>query len=79
MFFFFSSSLEPLFFQCSYRTYFFRSSYRSWKNILVLKNALDSPYSGTPRNYLVNWLFNQFKARLVATFIWYNFKRNLSK
>ena len=37
MFFFFSSSLEPLFFQCSYRTYFFRSSYISWKNILFQK------------------------------------------
>lgn len=39
------------------------------KNILVLKIALDSPYSGATTNYLVDGLFNQYKARLVATWI----------
>ena len=37
MFFFFSSSLEPLFFQCCYRTLFFESLYKQGKNILFSK------------------------------------------
>ena len=56
--------------------FFSKLHYKQGKNILGLKIALHSPYSGTPKNYIVNELFNQFKARLVAAWIWYSLQIN---
>ena len=71
MFFYTLSSLEPLLFIPWKRILFFKVTLQARGNILRLKKVLHSPYSGATTNYLVDGLFNQFKARLVATWIWY--------
>ena len=51
MFFYLSSSQEPLFFQCSYRTLFFEPLYKRRENILSSEKWLSSPYFGATRNH----------------------------
>ena len=50
MFFFFSSSLEPLLFIPRKRTFFFKVTLQTKGNILCRKNGHSSPYSGTATN-----------------------------